>query len=151
MASFSSFLSSFFFSLENFKCGSKILLRLREIRHPQTCRGWAGSSSSYSKASVNPPNIFLVLCNDHGAIQTIQPNFLMLPGLELGLPIPGPTGTPGSLSNLITFPVFSKLGSAPLWLLPCMFRSRNIPLCHFDFYCACQKVLLIGFNQGQAA
>ena len=50
------------------------------------CRGQAGSSSNYLEAPVNPPCIFLVLGEEQGASQTIQPKFLILPGLELGSP-----------------------------------------------------------------
>ena len=45
-----------------------------------------GRKALAATARNNPLYIFLVPGNDQGAIQTIQPNFLILPGFELGPP-----------------------------------------------------------------
>lgn len=96
---------------------ARFYLGLRELMHPQRHREQAGSRSNCHKAPVNLPYIFLVHGKEQGAIQTIQPNFLILRGFDQTLlptnSFPGRTGVRRLLSNSITFPVFPRLGSAP--------------------------------------
>ena len=108
---------------------------LREIIRPQGHRGQQGSST-LPKASVYPPYIFLVLSNDQGAVQTIQPSFLILPRLELGPPCPIPFW---ELLGFVTsfqfyYPSsFSQVRFCPFmlyfWLVLCTSKSRNTSPC----------------------
>lgn len=99
----------------------RFLLGWREIIHPRGYRGWAGSSSNFLETSDNPPCFFLVLHNEQGVPQTIQPTSRFLLGSHWALPLtnpfPGPTRVSCPLSNLILSPDFSRLGSASLYHL----------------------------------
>lgn len=64
--------------------------------------------------------------------------------LLLTKPFPGQTGVPHPLSNLITFPVFPRLGSDPLaspWLSLSMPRRKHLPPVLSTFIAHVQKLL----------
>lgn len=112
-------------------------------------RGRKGSTTNCHEAPVNPSYVFLVHGKEQSTIQTMQPNFLNFPGPELSPHISKsfsrPTGLPCPLSNLSTFPVFPRRGSAPvchhpgshacaqnfyyvIWFLLCRCPAEEFPL-----------------------
>ena len=126
------------------------LLELREIIRLWGTRRQAGSSSNFPKLLLNLPCIFFILHNDQGAIKTIHPSLLMLPGLEQVLPLTNPfVGTTKVLCSLSNSYIssFSHSFMLPFSLLLHMRKSRNTPPCailtsivHVKKFCECHLV-----------